>query len=438
MRNAWSGLILAGLLTVANYGLGAGFALYEGSAKGNALGGTIGSADDPSAIFFNPAGITQIEGQQLMFGVSAIIPSADVSTWNSVYEIPTRFEGDGLETQVFVPPHIYYTRQLSSRLWLGAGIYSRFGLGTRFDDNWAGRYSNVDAQIQTVTFNPNLAWKVNDRLSVAIGARAMYFEASFEQAIDARFLPENNPDTTEFDAYQKIEGETEGYGFNASIHVKPNSRWSFGLSYYSEVEQELDEGVARFRRPAAPVPSTWFQDTNVRADPIDFPEMIMLGFNYRPSDRLAWEFGFIRTGWSSIESLTFHYQNPIVVVPGLNLVLDEVTRVLAWEDADRWNLGVDYKFTERCNLMGGITWDQTPIPDETISYLLPTSDRQLLNFGIRYHFDKWIMDASFNYLVMSNRDVNGGPSRQLDEGVLVTRIRDAGALLFGFSLSRKF
>ncbi|HDQ93212.1 MAG TPA: hypothetical protein ENN89_03725, partial [Synergistetes bacterium] len=55
--------------------LGAGFALYDFSARGNALGGAmVGRADDPSAIAFNPAGITQIPGSSYMTGLAFIMP----------------------------------------------------------------------------------------------------------------------------------------------------------------------------------------------------------------------------------------------------------------------------------------------------------------------------------------------------------------------------
>ena len=78
------------LLMTVQAGFGAGFGLYEGSARGNALGGTlVGRADDPSALYFNPAGITQLEGINVMAGATAIMPSTDVTTLTPAGSVTT-------------------------------------------------------------------------------------------------------------------------------------------------------------------------------------------------------------------------------------------------------------------------------------------------------------------------------------------------------------
>ena len=50
-----------------------GFALSDFGARGTALaGGMVARADDPSAVAWNPAGITQLPGTQIMVGMTAI------------------------------------------------------------------------------------------------------------------------------------------------------------------------------------------------------------------------------------------------------------------------------------------------------------------------------------------------------------------------------
>lgn len=414
---------------------GAGFALYEGSARGNALGGLTGQADDAAAIFYNPAGITQLEGSHLMGGVTLIYPYADLTT-SSIYDPSVRADAS-YEDNVFTPPHIYYTRQLNDKWWLGLGFYTRYGLGSEFDDDWDGRYSSTNADIATLNLNPNVAFKVNDRVSLAFGLNATWIDVVLEQAIDSqRFMgrPFNDPRTNTFDARQTIEGDNWGFGFNLAAHFKPTDKWSVGITYNSEIEQHITGGTAKYERPAGLVPDTWFIDTNVDADPIDLPESVYFGAAYKHSDKLGIGFGVIYTGWSSLENLTFNYDQPIVVVPAFNLALDQVSRELNWKDVFRYNVGFEHQLSENLKFMWGFVYDESPVPDETISYLLPANDRTLLNLGFGTKLGNWYLEGSYTYLRIDDRKFG---ERQLEEGVLDTEVSTAGAHLLGFSLSRK-
>ena len=158
-----------------------GFALYEWGARGNALGGTmVARKPDASAVAYNPALMTKLEGTQVMAGFSAIVPDAkvDVNYGGQTYT------GEGAHN-VWTPPHGYLTTQVKDNLWLGMGIYTRFGLGTEYDDpNWAGRYNIYDAEIQTVSYNPNVAFKITDKLSAAVGIEFMTLDLKLKKKID--------------------------------------------------------------------------------------------------------------------------------------------------------------------------------------------------------------------------------------------------------------
>ncbi len=439
------GIVMVTMLLIPSTLFGAGFALYEGSARGNGLGGLTGSADDPSALFFNPAGITQLEGSHFMGGATIIIPFGKFATRDTLYD-PLVTENHDYADNVFTPPHIYYTRQMNDKLWLGGAVYSRFGLGTEFDPDWPGRYSNINTLIESVSFAANVAYKVNDMVSLSLGISAMWFDVSLESAIDATVLlaePHNNTTTNRYDAVQKLEGNAWGYGYNASIHYMPSDRWSFAVSYVSEVEQEIKDATARFTKPTASVPSTWFVDTNVDGEPIDLPSMLSIGFNWQATERMALEVGYIRTGWSSIERLQFNYDQPIIVAPGLGQVVQSAGRQLDWEDATRLNFGIEFDVNDSWDLWFGATFDETPVPDETISYLLPTNDRELINLGFRKVLDKWTVDFAFNYLILNDRRIQYDNAatqaeRQLADGVLNTYVHDSGAYLIALSAGRKF
>jgi len=108
--------VLLTVIITASSALGAGFGLYEGSARGNALGGITGRADDPSAIFFNPAGITQLEGTHLMGGLSVVSPVTDVQVTTPAGPLTTT-----TERNYWMPPHLYGTHQVNDSVWAGLG-----------------------------------------------------------------------------------------------------------------------------------------------------------------------------------------------------------------------------------------------------------------------------------------------------------------------------
>ncbi len=213
------------LVLSADMALGAGFALYEGSARGNALGSSlVARADDPSALFYNPAGITQLPEIQVMAGATTIQPKTDVLT--TYGGTKTRSE---TKSNLWWSPHLYSTYQLTHATWFGLGIFSRFGLGTEFDDTWPGRYNTYNAVIQTVSVNPNVAFKVSDKLSLAAGISWMWLDLTLEQKIDFGAMV-GNPNALDVDQSLTGGGDDSGYGFNLALHYKACEKMSLGIS----------------------------------------------------------------------------------------------------------------------------------------------------------------------------------------------------------------
>lgn len=140
-----------------------GFALTEWSSRGLSLaGGMVGRADDPSAIAYNAAGITQLPGTHVMGGFAAIAPmgTIDLDLADGSHTSTTT------KPHIWAAPHAYITHQMNDRFWLGLGLFSRFGLGNEFADNWTGRYNLTNINFQTFSLVPTVALKVNDVLSL--------------------------------------------------------------------------------------------------------------------------------------------------------------------------------------------------------------------------------------------------------------------------------
>src|SRR5512137_477776 len=257
-RLVYSFLTVVFVLFLSTSAFASGFALYEGSARGNVLGaGLVASADDPSAVFYNPAGITQLKGKQVMVGVTAITPMITVETPGAAQK-----ESDFSRNWYF-PPHAYYTQQINDKWWAGFGLFSRFGLGTEFTSNWPGRYNSYFGEIETVELNPNIAYKLNDQLSFAFGLNATYMK------LDIKKKMLGVPGSPDFE----LDGDSWGWGLNAAVQYKPTDWMQAGVTYRSRISQNV-EGDAKVNPYVG-----LLRNTPATGD-ISLPDMIFAGVNF--------------------------------------------------------------------------------------------------------------------------------------------------------------
>jgi long-chain fatty acid transport protein len=410
--------VMVSIICSAHWCYGAGFALYEAGARGNALGGAmVGRADDPSALFFNPAGITQLPGVQTLAGATAIMPSTDVTIQSALGSTTTSSVNN-----TWVPPHVYLTYQATNSVWLGLAVFSPFGLGTEFNENWPGRYNSYKAVIQTMNINPNIAFKVNDQISVAAGLDFMYFDLTLKNKI---YLPGYS------DVDSSLKGDSVGVGMNFAIHYKPSDWMKLGLAYRSQVAQNVS-GDAKFAKQndVANSPyNSYFTNTKANGY-ITLPDELFFGTAFYPIKKLSVEVGGIWTHWGTYNALTVEYANPVAGQT-------TVSKDKSWHDVWRLFLGIEHNTTDWMDLRAGFVWDQEPSDNGHVDYLVPANDRYLFSFGPGFHWRNWTFDISYTYLYIVPRDhvqvLNGNTKQYLDSS-----FSNGYANMIGCSLGYKF
>ncbi|MEG6549624.1 OmpP1/FadL family transporter [Desulfocurvibacter africanus] len=435
-------LIAAALILFgASSGYGAGFAMYEYGARGNALGGgLVGRADDPSALAYNPAGITQLEGTGFMAGFTTINPEASVEIDETTYDAESKF---------WTPPHLYATQQLNDTFWLGFGVYSRYGLGIEYDENWAGRYNVYEANIQSLSMSPTLAVKVTDWLSVAAGPEIMWFEFSQKKAVDPS--DQNNPAVSTYDVDAQLDGDSWGYGAVAGIHVTPADWLRFGLTYRSKVKQKV-EGDVDFTKSATPpiaypgfatiYQEQWFNDTGASGT-ITLPDSYTFGVAVYPTQRLSLEFDAVYTRWSSYDELKIKYDDAVVTDLPLSPDNEEVTESSStkdWNDVWRFQFGAEYELTDWLDLRASYVFDESPIPDGYADYMVPANDRHMFGIGTGFHITENLdVDLAYNYLHITERKFNP-TAEQADEGVAGSSntFKNGHAHMYALSVGYRF
>ena len=421
-RLVYSFLSVVFVLFLSTPVFGAGFALYEGSARGNVLGaGLTATADDASAVFYNPAGITQLKGDQVMVGATFIYPQTDV------YTSPGGMWGS--TDNWWIPPHAYWTHQINDKWWSGVGVFSRFGLGTQFDSNWPGRYNSYYARIRTVEFNPNIAYKVNEKFSVAGGFNIMYMDLKLEQKISPTTF--GGPAALG-DANSTLrDGQSVGWGINLAVHYKPTDDWYLGASYRSRVSQHL-EGDADFTKPAAwagfgAANAVLLRDTDASGS-LRLPDEVFAGVAYKVIPTLTVGGGIYWTRWSTYDKLEITYDLPIA--PGVATV----TKQKQWKDVYRFMIGAEWKFMPNWRASASYAYDQEPIQDQYADYLVPANDRNMYSAGLGWDYGKFTTDFSYTLIMINERKI---PARPAD-GVLQSEFKNGIAHLFGISLGYKF
>ncbi|WP_052297433.1 OmpP1/FadL family transporter [Flexistipes sinusarabici] len=153
------------ILLVPTFVFANGFQINEQGSKALGMGGAfVAQANDPSALYFNPAGITQLERAHLSLGVSPITPRAS-------FESDVTGKTTDADVNTFFIPNFYYTMKNTEKISTGLAVFSNYGLATEWPENWEGRYvtGGTKAEIITMTINPNIAYKINDKISVAAG-----------------------------------------------------------------------------------------------------------------------------------------------------------------------------------------------------------------------------------------------------------------------------
>lgn len=399
MKKLFTLIIICGLF--ANVAYGSGFQLNEHGARAMAMAGAFtGLANDPSAIYFNPAGITQLKGTQFLAGVTLILP---ISSYTAPAPLKTQTD---MNSQIFNPINFYVTQQVGDKLAVGLGVTNQYGLGTKWDQNWVGRSLAVETKVETFFFTPVVAYKLLENLSVSAGPVI----AVGTVKISKKNRNAVNPLGPEY--FTTMDGSSDVvFGFTAGILFKASDKLQVGLSYRSEINFKFS-GTATstpasftFVHPVLKVPVTipW-PNGNITA-PLTTPQNLTFGLAYMASDNFTTTFDFQYVGWSSYDKLAVTFENYNPTSPTFTgSYTSSADRNYENSFIVRW--GLEYKPTDGFALRGGLLYDKNPIPDQYVDPTLPDSDRLGFNVGFGGKLtDHLGIDIAYMFLSFSDRTI---------------------------------
>jgi long-chain fatty acid transport protein len=351
-------------------------------------------ADDPSAIYFNPAGLTQLKGQNVMVGATYL--GLDGGKFTGVTPLTG---GKSLpETQKsldFIIPNAYYTNTTADGyLAFGVGVFSPFGLGQEYENKNTSIFRNQITKIdlQTIVVNPTIAFKVNDMLSLGFGVDWMWGQAKLEKT----------PVASVGNLYNsELKGDGDTWGYNFGVLAKLSENFRIGANYRSPFTLKIKDADVNISNtnPAyasgllGPTPKSTKGGATVA-----MPATFALGAAYTIG-KLTVEADADWTFWHSFSSLPITIQNPVPTLPS-------TANPKQWEDVVALRIGLEYRVTDPLSLRVGFVYDPTPVPDSTMGPELPDSNKLDYMVGVGYKIGAWTIDVAGMYIDKKDRTVS--------------------------------
>ncbi|WP_020674546.1 OmpP1/FadL family transporter [Geopsychrobacter electrodiphilus] len=429
---ALSLVFLGALLLPVSMACASGFAIVEQSVSG--LGTSFASgaaaAEDASIVYFNPAGMTLIKGQQVVAGAHVIVPSAKFNVTsatspgvaiNPIFAtIPGENDVNGGVTGVV--PNLYYVNNPGNGWAFGLGINAPFGLATDYGKNWIGRYHAVESDVKTININPSVAYQVTENLSLGAGISAQYIDVTLSSMVNgglAAFAATGGaigtPNSTSNDIFVENKADDWSYGYNLGAIYKFSEGSRIGVSYRSKIKQELTGTTNTTVPTSVAILAGAFADQNVSGN-INLPASASVSVYHEVNNKLALLADVSWTDWSSFDVLTLNFEG----TGGLGGKASSTT-VENWKDSWRYSLGAIYQYNDALKLRGGVAFDQTPIPDAAHrTPRIPGEDRTWVSVGAGYKFsDRISGDFAYAHLFVPNGDVNASLANNTSAGSLV-------------------
>jgi long-chain fatty acid transport protein len=379
--------VLLVLLLPVSAAFAGGFQLNEHGTKAMAMGGAFAAqANDPSAIYFNPAGLAFQNGFHVLAGGTLIAP---FSTWTS----PTGATETEQVRQVFFPPNAYVTYGMKNGLAFGVGVFSGYGLGTEWPNPWAGDQLAIKTNLTSFNINPTVSYAYKDMISVGVGASYVTSEVKLTRAL---VVPIGGGRTLKGSTY--LSGTKGAWGFSGGLLVKPIKNLSIGASYRSSIKLDYD-GTATFTFPVPQVQALFPGGSGKTT--IKLPDNIFAGIAYEFNPRFTLEGDFQYIGWSSYDQLSVTLAQGSVPA---SVPLTQ-TSVKDWKNTWMARVGAEYRF-EPVALRFGFIYDKTPQPNKSVEPMLPDANRVEGTVGIGTKIVEHLtLDFAFQFIMFSDRTV---------------------------------
>jgi long-chain fatty acid transport protein len=345
------------------------------TAQGNAF---IAQADDATAVYYNPAGLTQIPGTEIANGGDLVFPD-------------DRLKGDTFGTQmrtISLIPHLYATTDfgMPKSPWrFGIGVNIPFGNEAVYAQHGPFRYTITSAELQVINIQPTVAYKFNEHLSLGAGLNVYDAYTALNSHIAT------GPDPAD-DGHFHFDATGVALGATAGLMWTITPQHSVGIVYRSPFTVNF-KGTADVNIPSL------LKESNGGQASLPLPQTVAAGYAFRPVKKLKLEADVEWTDWQPLKQLVLH-------APGSEA--DGETIPFSWMNSFLYEFGVQYELNPNWKLRGGYIYSTDSVPNGTFSPSIPDSDRQVFSVGVGYARKRFSFDIVYQHTIGADRTVNNG------------------------------
>jgi long-chain fatty acid transport protein len=367
-----------------------GFGLPDQDAFATARGEAfVATADNASAIYYNPAGIAQLAGNNLRGGIDSVYyepnyqpPGGKPNTGQTYYSS---------DNFAFLPQLYYAYTAKDAPYSFGLGIYAPYGGKMNWPQNTGFRSLAISGSLKYITINPVVAVKLLPSLAVAAGAMANYGKIDMYQGLLPLAPRRVN--------YFNFAGDGWSFGYNAGILWQPLTQLSFGATFRSSARLNF-QGNTDFELNPGPYNSPAQRDASAQ---FTFPLTTVFGVSYRPTHKWNIEADANYTDWSSFGTVTIEQSPPTVSNP----FNQKIPVNLDWQASWMYELGATRYFDNGWHVSGGYVFNQNSVPNRYYTPLAADLDRNFLSLGIGYNGKCFNFDIAYQAGFAFSHNVTG-------------------------------
>jgi len=368
----------------------------HGARSSGRAGAFVATADDGSAIYYNPAGLARIEKHLFQEDVLVLFR-------NSKYESPTG-QGERI-TQTSMLPNTYFTMPTQNdKVVFGIGMFVPFGSFTEWSETGPLRFQATYNELSTMVVNPSLGYKLSENISFGLGLDLYEGQVISRKMIN---YGKTVPGTTD-GFYELISEKAYAYGYNLGLLYDFDEKNRLGISYRSRFSFYF-QGDATISNIPAWATGYPLSQTKAKAK-YNLPDIFMIGCSHDCTDKLALEADVHWINWSQYREVLIDFENQGAFTSDTLIAKD-------YHDAIIYKLGAEYAFSKKISLRGGYAYSSEALPAHTFDPSNPSNNRNSFYLGCGFLKDNFRANLALALTFFRTRYVDnavGNPSTSID------------------------